>query len=59
LTIASKNDNISYGPDVEIKGNRCSRCGYEWVSRQKGEVPTVCPRCKSPYWKTKRRNKKI
>ena len=30
----------------------CKRCKHSWVPR-KGEV-TVCPKCKSPYWNTKR-----
>lgn len=33
---------------VPLTGCRC-RCGHEWLPR--GEVrPTVCPKCKSPYW---------
>ena len=27
---------------------KCLRCGHEWPSKQ--EHPTICPRCKSPYW---------
>lgn len=41
------------GPDVYIKGNRCYRCGHEWVSS--GDTPRVCPKCKSPYWDRPRR----
>jgi len=26
----------------------CTRCRHEWPS--KNENPTVCPKCKSPYW---------
>ena len=33
---------------------RCERCGHEWIPRKpwaEGErLPTVCPKCKSPYW---------
>jgi len=31
----------------------CCRCGYRWIKR-KTEDPKQCPRCHSPYWKTKR-----
>ncbi len=41
----------------------CERCEHEWVPRiqpkRKGkpteaDLPTVCPKCKSPYWNRKR-----
>jgi len=54
----AKKDIIKGGPNVDIKGNRCFRCGYEWVSRRKGEVPTVCPKCKNAFWKKPRRKRK-
>jgi len=50
-----KKDIKKAGANVLIMGNRCYRCGYEWVSRKKDEVPTVCPSCKSPYWDRPRR----
>ena len=32
----------------------CERCGHEWIPRKpwkEGDpLPTVCPKCKSPYW---------
>lgn len=34
---------------VQLLGCRC-RCGHEWLPREKGERPTVCPKCKSPRW---------
>lgn len=37
-------------PKVQIWGYRCERCGHEWVPRDKGQEPKVCPHCKSPYW---------
>jgi predicted Zn-ribbon and HTH transcriptional regulator len=37
-------------PKVQIWGYRCERCGHEWVPREKGVEPKVCPHCKSPYW---------
>ena len=36
---------------VQLLGCRC-RCGHEWLPRdhEKGERPSVCPKCKSPRW---------
>ena len=31
---------------------KCKRCGHEWASKQKD--PTICPKCKSPYWNKER-----
>lgn len=28
---------------------RCDRCSHIWLPR-KGQLPTICPRCKSPHW---------
>ena len=44
---------------IEMDGFRCLRCGYEWVPRifKEREEPTICPRCKSPYWNKARTNK--
>jgi predicted Zn-ribbon and HTH transcriptional regulator len=38
---------------IKIPGYRCERCGHEWAPREKREaddLPTICPKCKSPYW---------
>ena len=43
---------------VTIGGFRCERCEHEWVPRNKGEEPKVCPRCKSPYWNTPRQTER-
>jgi len=32
---------------------KCLRCGHEWATRQ--EMPTICPKCKSPYWDKERK----
>ena len=48
-----------------MKGNKvkkkrvwhCKRCGHEWMNRRvRGEYkkPTICARCKSPYWDRER-----
>ena len=36
-------------PKVTIKGFRCTRCQHEWVPKT-DRKPTICPKCKSPYW---------
>ena len=39
-----------------LSGYKCDRCGHEWVARIKIEQdPTICPKCKSPYWNKPRR----
>lgn len=43
---------------VTQDGFRCERCEHEWVPREKGEEPRVCPKCKSPYWNRPRREPK-
>lgn len=35
---------------VLLRGCRCARCAHEWLPRRKTEKPTICPKCKSPYW---------
>ena len=29
---------------------RCERCIHEWIPRDAEQEPSVCPKCKSPYW---------
>ncbi len=38
-----------FGHKVLIKGNKCYRCEHIWIQREE-EKPSVCPKCKSPYW---------
>lgn len=51
------------GANIPIIGNKCYRCGHEWISSQKNQIPKVCPKCKSPYWDRPKirfiKNKKI
>ncbi len=28
----------------------CERCTHEWIPRQEGVQPSVCPSCKNPNW---------
>ena len=48
---------------IMIEGIKCERCGNEWTPqksrREKGIKPKVCPKCKSPYFDTPRKNKII
>lgn len=41
---------------ITLEGFRCERCKHEWVARGE-EEPRVCPKCKSPYWNTPKKNK--
>ena len=34
---------------ITILGYRCERCSHEWIPRSESQ-PTICPKCKSPYW---------
>ena len=40
-----------FGVNVLIVGHRCYRCEHAWVPRNISEIPEICPKCKSPYWK--------
>ena len=33
--------------------HRCLRCNHEWPSKQ--AHPTICPKCKTPYWDKEKR----
>jgi predicted Zn-ribbon and HTH transcriptional regulator len=35
---------------ITVMGYKCERCGYEWIPRDDKREPKVCPKCKSPYW---------
>ena len=36
--------------EIKRKGFKCERCGHEWIPHNMEKTPTVCPKCKSPYW---------
>jgi predicted Zn-ribbon and HTH transcriptional regulator len=40
--------------DIMLKGFQCERCGHKWAPREE-ERPRVCPKCKSAYWDTARK----
>ena len=35
--------------EIKMDGYLCERCLHAWIPRD-NEMPTVCPKCKSPYW---------
>jgi uncharacterized protein with PIN domain len=43
-----------------INAFKCQRCKHEWIPRVSMEelegkvkdIPIICPKCKTPYWKT-------
>lgn len=41
---------------ITVMGYRCERCNHEWIPRGDSEQePSVCPKCKSPYWNRPRK----
>jgi hypothetical protein len=40
---------------ITVMGYRCERCSHEWIPRKVEREPSVCPKCKSPYWDRPRR----
>ena len=49
---------------IPVNGFKCLRCGHRWIPRVEldqleGEIkklPTICPKCKSAYWKKYKKN---
>jgi predicted Zn-ribbon and HTH transcriptional regulator len=35
---------------ITVMGYRCERCSHEWIPRNTKQAPSVCPKCKTPYW---------
>ena len=45
--------------DIKVSGWKCDRCEHTWVPRgDTSAEPSVCPKCKSPYWNKPRRRPK-
>jgi DNA-directed RNA polymerase subunit RPC12/RpoP len=41
---------------VMLEGYKCERCEHTWIPRAStDETPTICPKCKSPYWNKARK----
>ena len=43
--------------EIMLKGYQCERCRHKWVPRNESDFPTVCPKCKSPYWNKPKKEK--
>ncbi len=48
---------MAYKVKIEVDGYQCLRCGHKWIPRNANEEPTICPKCKSPYWNKARRGR--
>jgi protein-arginine kinase activator protein McsA len=40
---------------ITVMGYRCDRCEHEWIPVSAAKEPKVCPKCKSAYWDTPRK----
>jgi len=40
---------------IKADAYKCERCGHIWLPRKADKEPRVCPKCKSPYWNTPRK----
>lgn len=36
----------------------CKRCNHEWIGKSQ-DKPTICPKCKTPYWDRPRKEKEV
>lgn len=43
--------------EITVLQYECERCGHLWIPRELDVEPKVCPKCKSPYWDTPRKEK--
>jgi len=41
---------------ITLMGFKCERCGHEWLPRSTQTEPTVCPKCRSPWWDKPRKS---
>jgi DNA-directed RNA polymerase subunit RPC12/RpoP len=41
---------------ITVMGYRCERCNHEWIPKNVENEPSVCPKCKSPYWNRPKKN---
>jgi predicted Zn-ribbon and HTH transcriptional regulator len=41
---------------MALKALECRKCGHSWIPRE-GELPKVCPRCKSYAWNDEQKGK--
>lgn len=45
---------------ITLLGFKCLRCSHIWFPKKKdyAGLSKTCPKCKSPYWNTMRKNNK-
>ena len=43
--------------EIKVLQYECERCSHKWIPRELSVEPKVCPKCKSPYWDTPRKEK--
>jgi hypothetical protein len=41
---------------ITVMGYQCERCSHKWIPKDPEKEPSVCPKCKSPYWNRPRKN---
>ena len=49
---------------IKVNAFKCLRCGHRWIPRVEldqlegeiKELPTICPKCKSAYWREYKKN---
>lgn len=41
---------------MSVRVRQCNRCLHDWALRGVDE-PSICPKCKSPYWNKERKHK--
>lgn len=51
-----KNDKKETRENNVIIIHVCKRCNWNWPQRGSND-PKVCPKCRSPYWNTERKEK--
>jgi predicted Zn-ribbon and HTH transcriptional regulator len=43
---------------ITITKLKCERCGHTWYPKSE-KIPTVCPKCKNPYWDKPKKGKRL
>lgn len=56
FSFSARNETLCKVP-TKLAGYCCDRCEHEWLPRDKSKDPMICPKCKSPYWNTPRRQR--
>jgi len=51
--LINKKEAQNMEEQITLNRYTCERCDHIWLPRSE-EKPTVCPKCKSPYWNKQR-----